>query len=248
MRKLLGIAIVACLYAAPTALSQTVQVSRQNKTIEVTVTQRISVDAEVADVTIGCLEYGPTHDSAFQENLRVADQVVKALLAAGVPKENITSSRIDLRENSSFDPESKAKAQADRRFIAHQSWVVRVSAADAQKIIDLAVRAGANGVESVSWDVKDPGVLELKARTAALEKARVTASEIALGLGAKLGEAVYASNSVEGVTYSPFSAGSAPKFDIISRRDTNSQFTFSLQLFSEKVEKEASVTVVFALE
>jgi uncharacterized protein YggE len=245
---LLGLATGALLCAVPSAFSQTVQVSRQNRTVEVSVRQKISVDAEVASVIIGCQEYGPTHDQAYQENLRVADNILRALLKAGIPMESIKSSRLDLSENPSFDPESHAKPILDRRFRAHQSWVVRVEVADAQKIIDLAVQAGANGLESVSWDVKDPEALESKAREAALEKARASAAEIAKTLGAKLGDALYASNSFESLTNLPLRSRSALLFGILDPAAQTTQPRFTLKLFPEKVEKEASVTVVFALD
>jgi len=234
---------IVLLLSASAVSSQTVDVNRQNRTIEVTVSENISVDAEVADVTIGCLKHGTTHDQAYQENLRVADQVIKSLLQAGVPKENITSRRLELTESET----SESSGRKGREFDAHQSWVVRVSAADAQKIIDLAVQAGANGIEDVSWDVKNPESLEAKARAAALAKARETAAEIAKSLDGRLGAALFASNTVA----QPFgleTAMSVTQMNYISKAGGTSEPRFSLQLFPEKVEKTATVRVVFALE
>jgi hypothetical protein len=243
---LLGVAAGALLCAVPSAFSQTVQVSRQNRTVEVTVTQNVSVAAEIAEVTIGCEEYGATHEKAYQENLRVADAVVKALLAAGVPKENIKSSKLDLGENSSFDAESRVKTMVDRRFRAHQSWTIRVPAADAQKIIDVAVQTGANGVESVEWDVKRPEDLESKARSAALDKARQVAAEMAKNLGGKLGDALYASNAIiqSSEEYRDFETYTIAAKVMVAPPVPH----YSLQLFPQKVEKSATVTVVFALD
>ena len=246
MRSLRGIAIAACLCVAPAAISQTVEVNRQNKTVEVTVTQKVSLEAEVANVTIGCVEYGLSHDSAFQENLRIANQVLKALLSAGVPKENITSGKVELNENQFFNPESKDKSLSERRFIAHQSWVVHVRAIDAQKVVDLAVQAGANGIESVSWDVLDQDTLESRARTSALEKAHTIAEEIAKSNGGKVGQAIYISNQVEGKN--EFS-----RFQLYSRLfetayDGSAAPPFKLQLFPDKVTEEATAHVIYTLE
>lgn len=75
MRLLLG-AVVFSLCFAPSALSQTIEVNRQNRTIEVVVSESARVEPDVANVTLGCLAYGQTHDEAYQANLAVADKVI----------------------------------------------------------------------------------------------------------------------------------------------------------------------------
>jgi uncharacterized protein len=247
MRKVFQLAAVALLYAVPSAYSQTVNVSGQNRTVEVSVTESVSADAEVAEVTIGCVKYGSTHDQAYQENLRVADQVIKALLAAGVPKENISSSTVELGESESDENSfASAKKLANKQFKAHQSWTIRAAASDAQRIIDLAVQAGANGIESVTWDVKKPEDLEARARTAALIKARQIAGEMAKTLDANLGEALYVSNGVmrQFMEYKSFQT----KFANTDSSITTPKLEYSLQLFPARVEKSAEVHVVFALD
>jgi uncharacterized protein YggE len=247
MRMKLGIAIGVLLCGASATFSQSNEISRQNRTVEVTVTESISVPAEVADVTIVCLTHGQTHDQAYQENLRIADRVVKALLASGIGKENITSSTIELRENTSQDGENKSlNPVKPRRFAAEQTWKVHVAVDEAQKVVDLAVRAGANGIEDVSWAIRDPEALETKARIAALEKARVTAAEIAKGLGGKLGEPLYAANALSGIMSLLSRSGQTETSN--ASVSSSSEPTFSLQLFPEKVQKSAVVRVVFALD
>jgi hypothetical protein len=58
----------------------------------------------------------------------------------------------------------------------------------------MALRAGANVLESLDWNVADPKALQAKAGAAALEKAKAIAEQMAKGLNAKLGDLVYASN------------------------------------------------------
>ncbi len=245
MRMKLGIAIGLLLCVASAAFPQSNEISRQNRTVEISATESISAPAEVADITIACLTHGQTHDQAYQENLRIADRVVKALLGSGLGKESIVGSTIELRENTSQDSGNKSSnAVNPRRFAAEQTWKVHVPVNEAQNVVDLAVRAGANGIEDVSWDVRDPEGLETKARIAALEKARVTAAEIARGLGGKLGEPLYAANALFGM------------MSVLSRQtetsnasvSSSSEPTFSLRLFPEKVQKTAVVRVVYALD
>jgi len=244
MRTRLAIAFGILLCTASATFSQSNEISRQNRTVEVTVTESVSVPAEIADVTIACLTHGQTHDEAYQENLRIADRVVRALLASGIGNESITSSTIELRESTAQD--SGTKSVNPPRFAAEQTWKVRIAVDEAQKVVDLAVHAGANGIEDVSWAVRDPESLETKARIAALEKARLTAAEIAKGLGGKLGEPLYAANALSGII-SLFSRASQLETQSASV-SSSSEPTFSLQLFPEKVQKSAVVRVVFALD
>jgi len=244
----IGIAIAILFCSATAAFTQEIQVSRQNKSIEVRIKETISVEADVADVTVGCLTYGETHDQTYNDNLRSADKVLKAILAFGIPKESITSTRVELSENDSGERDTKASKQSTpHKFKAHQSWKIRVPAGDAQKLIDIAIKAGANGIESVEWNVKDPAALEARARAAAVEKARAVASNLAKGLGAKVGEPLMVSNEIYETTYVSKRGGSG-KPDYTDQNGVFETPEFTLQLFPEKIEKEATIYVVFALE
>lgn len=171
-------------------------------------------------------------------------------MSAGVTKTQIESSSIELTEILPSDKalESPAVRKA-RQFKAHQSWVVRVKASEAQKIIDHAVQAGANGIEDVTWDVADADALEAKARAAAMEKARTTAAEIAKSGGGKLGQLLYASNTVNGIM--GLLAGRSLQTDSASVGGGGGGLAtpiFSLHLFPQKVEKQATVQAIFALD
>jgi len=249
MRLLLG-AVIFSLCFAPSARSQTIDVNRQNRTIEVVVSETVQVEPDIAKVTLGCITYGRTHDEAYQANLAIADKVIKALLSAGVPKTQIESSSIELTETNSSDMSNEPSAiRKARQFKAHQSWLVRVKTSDAQTIIDDTVQAGANGIEDVTWDVADAESLEAKARTAAMEKARTTAAEIAQSAGGKLGPLLYASNTVNGIM--GLLAGRSLQTSEASVGAGGNGFrtpAFSLQLFPQKVEKQATVRAIFALD
>lgn len=89
MRIKLGIALGILFAVTPATFAQELQVNRENKTVEVTVTQKIEVEADTAKVSLEARTFGQSHDAAYQENLRIAGQVVKALLDAGTLKSRI---------------------------------------------------------------------------------------------------------------------------------------------------------------
>jgi uncharacterized protein YggE len=198
----------------------------------------------VAVLAIGYHNYGLTQDAAFQENVQVAGQITKALLDAKVPKANIETEKLHLTR-AQIDEAWTKDAKEKRQFTAEQSWHVTVSASEAQAVVDLAVKAGANEVDDVDWNVSDPVALQAKAGGAALTKARSIADQMAKGLGTKLGELVYASNRApaakmwRGMTVSAMSMAA-----LSSGTDKQPKLT----LFPQKVKSEATVYAVFSVE
>lgn len=242
MRKtLVGTISLLVFLVAPAGFAQVVNVSRTNKTIEVSLTETLRVDSEIAEVKVGYRNYGPTKELAYGENARIANQIVQAILNAGVPKEAIETEA--LRLDRASDEESAAAQRKEREFAARQIWTIRVPVSEAPKVVDLAVSAGANLVEDVNWTVGDPLGLETKAFATALAKARALADELARQLGVKLGELLYVSNHEAGFYR-----------DVYGGRQRVAAFALAapakapLKLFPRKFERSATVTAVFALE
>lgn len=243
-----GVLSATLLPLSPRALSQSIEVNRQNRTVEVTVTETVRAEPDQAKVTVGCLSYGETHDKAYQANLETAAKVIKAILAAGISKDQIESDALELSESNSGDFSGKSSTISKlRQYKAHQSWKVRVTASEAQKLIDIAVQAGANGVESVSWEVADEESLAAKARTAAMEKAHKTADELAKSAGAKLGDLLFVSNTPNEVFLYGARSLQTSSATLSVEVSGYPPPAFSLKLFPEKVEKQASVRAVFAI-
>jgi len=110
-------------------------------------------------------------------------------------------------------------------------------------VVDLAVKAGANDLNDVQWNVADPVALQAKAGSAALAKAKAVADQMAKGLGSKLGELVYASNRApvakpyRGMETVEVFASLAPSLP-----------PPTLTLFPKKVKSDATVYAVFSIE
>jgi len=225
------------------SLGQDIQVNRQNKTIAVTADDSITAEAEVAVLAIGYHNYAPTQDTAFRENVRAAEQIVKALLDFRVPAGNIETQSLRLSRVQQDDSWT-AEIKKERVFETQQSWHVSVSVAQAQTVVDLAVKAGANEVEDVEWNVADPVALQAKASAAALAKARSIAEQMAKGLGTKLGELVYASNRAP----VPKMWRGAQNLETFATLMPGTEKEPKLRLFPQKVKSDATVYAVFAIE
>jgi uncharacterized protein len=246
LRKIIPITLLLLLSLAGVAGAQELPINRQNRTVDVTVTATVSAFANLAEVRFSCDTKSPTHEQAYEKNVEKAARVVKALLDAGIPKDDIVSADISLEEEDRTTDETKSGAKRVPSFEAIQTWTVRVAAPDAQKVVDTVVEAGADTIGDVKWMLSDPDVTMAKARLAAIQKARANASDIANGLGAKLGEVIYVTNVSVSAT-------------LMERQELMSNVlgsggkpvvppTQKLQLFPERIEKQATVRVVFALD
>jgi uncharacterized protein len=121
------------------------------KTIEVSATEKIEVIAEIATIKIGCQNQAATKDAAYAENTQLANKVIQALLEAGVPKDAIETESLNLAQEQNL---YGAKLNQPLKYFASQKWQIRAQASEAQKIVDIAVAAGANQIENVEWSVK----------------------------------------------------------------------------------------------
>src|SRR6185312_11945330 len=67
-----------------------------DKTIAITADESVTADAEIAILEIGYHNYATTQDAAFEENVRIANKITKALLDAHIQKENIETEKLQL--------------------------------------------------------------------------------------------------------------------------------------------------------
>jgi uncharacterized protein YggE len=191
--SLAALAIVAIGYFS-NASAQDVQVSPTNRTIAVTASETLRLDPDLAIAHVGYHNYGPTKEATYAENVRAAEKITKALFAAAVPKELLETEALllSLVDYRNWDLSSAEKK--NQKFEALQTWQIRLPVPDAQKIVAVAVAAGATDVNPVQWVMADVHALEAKASSAALAKARIAAEQIANQMTVKRGALLYVTN------------------------------------------------------
>jgi uncharacterized protein len=240
--RLAPVALCATFFAM-TAHAQTIQVSKDNRTIAITATDKVLVLADVATLHIGFIAYGPDSDSAYATGSRTSNAIVKALTSAGVPSDSIESENQNVSPVQEYQIDKLTPAEkAQRKFQVTQSWTVRTNATDAAKVLDLAVKAGANQSGQIDWSLKDENAPQSEAASKALLRARTVATEMAKGLNTTLGALLYASNETQAEPPRPLMramAGAAPmaKAEVAP-----------LAINPRQIEKTATVYAVFAIE
>ena len=222
------------------AVAQTIQVNKENRTVSVTATDRVSIMADVAVVHIGFLVYGRDKDTAYNTGTQTSGAIIKALGGAGISADAIESDNQALAPVQNFQVERLTPAEmANRKFQVQQSWLVRTTPAEVAHVLDIAVLAGANQSGQIDWALKDENAAGADAAARALQRARSVASQMAQGLNARLGELLYASNESESSTVRP-----VPMMAMHKAADASEP----LAINPRRIEKTATVRAIFAIE
>ena len=235
-----ALTLAAAVLTTVPAKAQTIQVNAANRTIAITATDKVIVMADTATVHIGFIAYGPDSDAAYATGSRTSNAIVKALTAAGIPSDAIESENQNVSPVQEYQIDKLTPAEkAQRKFQVVQSWTVRTPADDAAKILDLAVKAGANQSGQIDWSLKDENAPQAEAAAKALQRARTVASEMAKGLNVKFGPLLFASNETQ----------AQPPVPIMRAMAASAMAkTEPLAINPRRIEKSATVYAVFAIE
>lgn len=221
--------------------AQQVGVSKDHRAIAVSATVTIHAKPQIAMVELGYMTDRDTHDSAYGDSVRVSSQILAALQDSGVAKTDIETKVLRLTPMRSESRSWVGIRTEKRGYEATQLWSVRLPAKDAAKIVDHAVKAGANQVLMVDWKVRDPGALDVKAVTAALGRARSLAEGMAAKMGEKIGALLFASNNAS-------EGGASQYFGGHVGGNRSAVVRAQLEFRSEQVSRRATVYAVFALQ
>ena len=198
MRRFALAVLVGTVATLPASLiAQTIQVSKDNRTIAITATETAEAIADQAVVTVGYLDYGTDEASAYANGSRRSNAIVAALEKAGIAKTTIESMDQQLRPLNEYEIKNLKAEQKNYRYVISQSWTVKTEPEKANKVLDIAVKAGANQSGNIAWEMKDRDALEAQAAEKAIAHAQRIAAQMAAGLKIHLGPLVYASNQQE---------------------------------------------------
>lgn len=244
MTKIFRSSIVASTLIAGTiaGTAQTIQVNKDNRTIAITATDKVTAIADQATLNIGFIAYGRDSNTAYANGSKVSNAIVRALTAAGIAKESIQSQNQQVSPVQPYQLEKLSEAQkAERQFQVTQSWTVKTAADDAAKTLDVAVKAGANNSGQIDWGFKDENGPEAQAAAKALKRAKTQAEQMATSLNAKLGSLLYASNEVQ-------PSGPRPMMRAMAAAPMAMEKVEPLAINPREIERSATVYAVFAIE
>lgn len=217
-------------------------ISKGVRSIAITATDRVTRQADVATVHIGFELFGPDQPTALATASTASNAIMDALRSAGIPADTIESEQQSIAPMDSFQlNQLPASERASRAFVAQQGWIVRTSADAAARVLDIAMKAGANRSGSIDWSLKDPNAASAEAAGKALQRARSQAEAMSKGLGVQLGQLLFASNQVESSPIRPVAMMA------MAKADSNGALR-PLAINPRQIETSATVYAVFAIQ
>ena len=155
----------------------------QLRTIAVSGIGRASAKPNLAELRLGAMTQETTATEALAENAESMNKVIGALIAMGIPEEDIETSYFNIYPRYSTYGETLVGFE-----VTHMLRVTTTDLDGVGEIIDGAVEAGANRVEGVYFTFTEDKLQELRelARRGAVEDAKAKAGTIAASLEVKI--------------------------------------------------------------
>ena len=183
----LAAAATAAALGAASAQGAAQDAERDARSVTVSGAGTASAVPDVATLRFSSVSRDETAASAMEANARRATAMREALRHAGVDARDMKSTGLSLNayyESSSF----RGGGEKVAGYEARNALMVRLRDVDAVgDVIDAAVRAGANGLDSLQFGFQDEAGLREAARVDAVRDAEAAAGLLADAAGARLG-------------------------------------------------------------
>src|SRR6266852_2961477 len=175
---------------AISASAQNVANTPAMRTIEVNGSGEARTSPDTADLNLAIDTQAKTAEEAANRNATLAAKVIDALKSKLGDKGKITTGGYSLNPEYDQRPTQKPSIIG---YTAQNTVTVNTGALDLiGALIDSAIAAGANRVNSLNFSVKDDTKARTEAITIATRDAHAQASALASALGVKLGKVVKA--------------------------------------------------------
>jgi uncharacterized protein YggE len=172
--------------AAQPAEGQTAAAEPVNRTITVNGSGKTYLTPDIAYVTIGVHTEGASASDAVAENNQLTQQVVDTIKKQGVDEKDIQTTNFSISPQQQYDTQGKPTGEI--RYMVDNSVVVTIrDISKVGEILDTVVKAGANTISGIQFDVADKTAALSLAREAAVNSAHAKAEELAAAAGVNLG-------------------------------------------------------------
>ncbi len=229
MKKQFAMIAMLCAMAAPAlAESATPQIS-------VTGQGQIAVAPDMAHITLGVVEEARTAAAAMEAMSTAMDAVMDRLTAAGIDPKDVQTGSLRLDQRYEHYDNNRREVIG---YTAYADVKLRVFDLDLLgRVLDAAVRDGANQMNGLRFDVADRAPYLTQARQSAVADARAKAEVYADAAGVGLGDLQVMSEG--GSSHRPSPMMAEASFDMAAR---------SVPIAAGELTISASVSMVWALE
>ena len=162
------------------------------RSITVTGTSEVTAKSAMATVNVSVETSSPNVKAAVRENANAMTSVKNAVIAAGADASKIETQNYNVYPQQTYDSKGNAKTKEYRCTNTMKIVVNQLSKTGS--VMDAAVEAGANRIDSVDFSVSHPEVYKDEALRKATEDAYHKAKIIAAALGRSVVNVISASD------------------------------------------------------
>jgi hypothetical protein len=184
--------VVFSLLAAAMALSACGPISVSQaapppeRTLNVNGVGEVKLAPDVAYIYIGVHTEAASAGEAVTSNNAQTEALTAALKAAGVDEKDLSTSNFSIWPQTQYGPDGQTTGT---NYVVDNSVFVAVRDLESLgDLLDSAIDAGANSINSIQFDVADKSDAMKAARAKGVENAKAQAQELASAAGVKLGE------------------------------------------------------------
>lgn len=180
----LALTLSACGPAGPTTINQAAQPNL--RTLNVNGVGQAFLTPDIAYIYIGVHSEAPKATDAVDSNKAQTAAVINAIKGAGVDEKDIRTTNFSIYPSQQYGPDGTLTGTV--YMVDNQVYVTVRSLDKLGSLLDDAISAGANNVNSIQFDVADKSQALKDARAKAVEDARKQAQELSDAAGVKLGD------------------------------------------------------------
>ncbi len=190
MPSIFQIALVVLLSLAAAAYGQADRLVDIGPTLSVTGEAQVSARPDRAVVVLGAIAQSEQADAAQQQINQIMTRAIAAVRDAGIAEEQIQTAGLSLYPvYTDHQPRAMQNAQEPRIIGYRASNTVRVTVDDLAaigRVIDAGIKAGANQLQGVTFELKDDTAQRAEALKQAAANARAKATALAAATGVTL--------------------------------------------------------------
>jgi hypothetical protein len=160
--------------------------SETPRTLNVNGVGQAYLTPDIAYIYVGVHTEGTRASEAVESNKSQTSAVIEALKNSGVDEKDIRTTNFSIWPSQQYGPDGTVSGSV---YMVDNSVYVVVRDLDGLgTLLDDAINAGANSINSIQFDVADKSEAVKEARAKAIEDAKVQAQELADAAGVLLGD------------------------------------------------------------
>ncbi|HPT84281.1 MAG TPA: SIMPL domain-containing protein [Limnochordia bacterium] len=213
MRKaLFSQVLLTLLLLAVLGTALPAQASPEPGRLQVTGTAVVTASPDIAYITLGVETQDPSAHLAAQANAEIMARVLAALAELGLTKKEVSTSGYNIYGSTQvINRGSDREETVTTYYVQNRINITTQDLDNLGEIIDRAVKAGANQVQGIRFDVQDKQALQLEALRLAVRQGRAKAEAMAEAAGLVLGDLLTMNESYS--TYAPMVTAVAYRAD-----------------------------------